>query len=400
MSTQKIMFINILLVICCAQIASDIYAPSLPAIAAYFQTPVAHVQFSMTIYMYGLGISQLFYGVLSEGIGRRRTLIAGLTILFIGNLVSLFASSITVLIVGRLIQGCGAGACSALWRSIFRDMFEGAELVKYGSYLSIFITFIVPAAPVIGGYLQVYFNWRASFAFLAIYSLSTFLMVLVGLRETSLHHHLERLKARYIFQSFKHMFSSPIFMGYTCCTFLCYGAFFSWFAVGPVLLINIIGISPVSFGWITLFCGGAATAFGAWVNGRLVTQLGMPVMLRVGFTIMLIAGIAMLVSKWIFGITLFAVVIPMIAFYFGITFIWPSAFAGAFAPYGKNAGYAGALYGFMQISGGAVVGTVVSYLPHQNQVPLAWVFIITAILAWIVFEGIVRRKEASIQCIY
>lgn len=87
-----------------------------------------------------------------------------------------------VLIMGRLIQGCGAGACSALWRSIFRDTFEGAELAKYGSYFSILVTFIVPAAPLFGGYLQEYFNWRASFAFLAIYSLSTLFTKFSSLR--------------------------------------------------------------------------------------------------------------------------------------------------------------------------------------------------------------------------
>lgn len=88
---------------------------------------------------------------------------------------------------------------------------------------------------------------------------------------------------------------------------------------------------------------------------------------------------------------------PMVIFYFGVTFIWPSAFAGAFAPYGKMAGYAGALYGFMQISGGAAIGTVASYLPHQNQLPLACVFITTSILAWLVFEKIIRRKEVSVN---
>lgn len=116
-------------------------------------------------------------------------------------------------------------------------------------------------------------------------------------------------------------------------------------------------------------------------------------MLRIGFVIMLIAGTLMLACKFMYGINTLAIVLPMILFYFGITFIWPSAFAGAFGPFGKMAGYAGAMYGFMQISGAAVIGSIVSYLPHQNQVPLAIVFISMAILAWLVFESIVRKRE-------
>lgn len=397
MTSKKILFPIILLVACSAQIASDIYSPSIPAIATGLHTSLAQVQFSMAIYMFGLAISQLFYGPLSEGLGRKTPLIMGLSILFFGNLVSLFAPTISILIIGRLIQGCGAGACSALWRSIFRDTFEGAELAKYGSYFSIFVTFIVPAAPVLGGYLQEYFDWRASFAFLALYSLMNILMVSIWLKETNLHHHMEKLKAKFIIDSFKHILSSPIFMGYTLCTFLCYGAFFSWFAAGPVLLIHIVGISPIEFGWITLFGGGLATALGGWVNGRLVTKLGTHTMLRSGFTIMLIAGALMLMCKFLFGINTFSIVAPIILFYFGVTFIWPSAFAGAFGPFGKMAGYAGALYGFMQISGAAAIGTLVSYLPYHSQLPLGLVFIGSSISAWLIFESIVRKKEDALK---
>lgn len=226
MIAKKFLFPVILMVACAAQIASDIYSPSIPAIANFLHTSIAHVQFSMAIYMLGLAISQLFYGALSEGLGRKIPLVAGLIILLIGNLISVFSTTITILLFARFIQGCGAGACAALWRSIFRDTFEGAEIAKYGSYFAIFATFVVPAVPALGGYLEEYFNWRASFLFLILYTLVTLLMVLLWLKETNLHHHRDRLKPIFIVQSFKKMLVSPVFMGYTFCTFLCYGAFF------------------------------------------------------------------------------------------------------------------------------------------------------------------------------
>lgn len=390
MNSKKILFCIILLVGCSAQVASDIYSPSLPAIAADLHTSLADVQLSMAIYMMGLAISQLIYGPLSEGLGRKIPLIAGLTIFLVGNLVSLLAPTITILMSGRLIQGCGAGACSTCWRAIFRDTFEGAELAKYGSYFSIIVTLIVPATPALGGYLQACFHWRANSALLMIYSLTTTLMVLIGFKETNQYRHREKLKLIFIFKTFSHILTSRVFIGYTLCTFMCYGAFFSWFSVGPVLLIHLAGMTPMEFGWVTLFGGGLATILGGWVNGKLVTKLGIYTMLRAGFVIMLIAGILMLFFKEIFDVNITAIVTPMIIFYFGVSFIWPNAFAGAFGPFGKMAGYAGALYGFMQISGAAAIGTIVSYLPHHNQLPLALVFIGGAGLAWLIFEAIIN----------
>src|SRR5690348_2866747 len=117
MNSKVGLFGIILLVGCSAQIASDIYAPSLPAISLALNTSIMHVQFSMVIYMFGLAISQLFYGPLSEGFGRRLPLMLGLSLMVVGNIFSLMAPSIGLLILGRLIQGCGAGACSVLWRS-------------------------------------------------------------------------------------------------------------------------------------------------------------------------------------------------------------------------------------------------------------------------------------------
>ncbi|HEV2614247.1 MAG TPA: multidrug effflux MFS transporter [Gammaproteobacteria bacterium] len=393
MQSKKALFPIILFVGCAAQIASDIYAPSLPAISAALHTPIMHVQFSMVIYMFGLAFSQLFYGPISEGFGRRIPLMIGLALMVVGNIISLFSPTIGVLIAGRLVQGCGAGACSVLWRSIFRDTFEGNDLAKYGAYLSIFVTFIIPAAPTLGGYLQEWFDWRASFAFLTIYTLCTLSLVFFRLKETSKHHHRDRMKPSFITTTFKHVLSSPIFVGYTLCTFLCYGAFFSWFAVGPVLLIKQVGISPSEFGWLTFLCSGMATAFGGFFSGRLVSTLGTATMMRTGFSLVFISGMIMLISKFIWGIHTWDIVLPMAIFYFGVTFVWPSAFAGAFGPFGKIAGYAGALYGFMQIGGAAVLGTVVSYLPHTNQVPLACIFILTAIIAASVFEMTYAREQ-------
>lgn len=193
--TPRLVFINVLLIACLTGVATDIYAPSLAAIASVMHVPVGQAQFSLTIFMIGLALSQLIYGPISEGIGRRIPLIIGLLIFIGGSLVSILATRIEFLVFGRLVQGFGAGACSSLWRSIFRDVYRGDDLAKYGAWLSVIITIFVPAVPVLGGYFQHYIGWQASFGFLIFYSLMVLLLIVYVFKETSQHHHPQRLKS-------------------------------------------------------------------------------------------------------------------------------------------------------------------------------------------------------------
>ncbi len=387
-NSNKILFLVVItLIACLGQVGSDIYSPSIPAIAEVFGVSINKIQFSMAVYMFGLAFSQLFYGPLSEGIGRKHSLIIGLTTMCIGSLLCFFAHNVTLLIFGRLIQGCGAGASSCLWRSIFRDSFTNTEMAKYGSYMSIVITFVIPATPTLGGYLQHYISWRASFAFLTLYAITALVTILFYFSETSQHHHIERLKPKVIFQSFWALFKNKKFIIYASCVFLSYGGFYSWYVAGPAILIDSLGISTVAFGWITFFAGGATIGLAGFINGRVVERFGTKNMLRVGWTLTLSAGLLLLLGYLVVGLNLYAVVLPVALFYFGIAFVFPNAFPGAFEDVGKIAGYAGALYGCFTIAGGSLMGAILAHLPHANQLPLAYMFVGCTAAAWILFEA-------------
>ena len=392
---KLIMFVVIVLAVCLTQFASDIYTPSVSAIATALQVSVGQVQWSMAIYMFGVAVSQLIYGPLSEGIGRKSPLIAGMLIMLLGSGIAYFSPSMNWLLLGRLIQGCGAGACASLWRSVFRDIFTGDDLAKYGSYFTIIITFIVPTAPALGGYLQHYGGWRASFLFMLGYALLSLILMLIGFRETSQHHHKDRLQLSYIKSTYATLLTDHHFMGITLATFLSYGALFASVATFPVLLMHLLNVSPVAFGWISFAGCGGAYALAGFLNGRLVKRFGMLNMVRFGFITMVVAGL-WLIGQWLLlGLGVWGVVLPVVLFNFGATFLWPNAFAAAFTPFGHIAGYAGALYGFMQICGGAVLGGLIAYLPKQTPLPLAIVIIAAAVLSWLAFEHFAGVGKAS-----
>lgn len=393
LNNPRLLFINILLIACLASVATDIYAPSLTAIASLMHTSISLAQFSLIVFMFGLAFSQLMYGPISEGVGRRVPLMGGLIIFIMGSLISLFATSIEFLVLGRLVQGFGAGAGSSLWRSIFRDVYQGNELAKHSAWLSIIFAFFIPAAPILGGYFQDYISWRASFAFLFFYGLGTLLLIIYVFKETSKHHHPERLKFSFFLKSGKEVLGSPVFMGYTLSVFFSYGAFFSWVAIGPVLLIKHVGLSPVEFGWVSFVMGVCAMFLAGTINGKMVKRVGGQFLLYLGWITMFAAGCLLLVGQAFWGNNLYAIIGPVFLFIFGSFFIWPNAFAGAFTPFGHIAGYAGSLYSFIQLGGGAFLGSLTTLLPADSPLPLGIVFMLSPVLAWLCYSKLVKNHH-------
>ena len=381
---------------CLTGFAADIYAPSLPGIAENLHAQVEQVQFSMAVYLFGVALAQLVFGPLSEGLGRKSPWIMGTVIMFIGSLICYLAPTIEVLIAGRFIQGIGAGSSAVLWRVVFRDLFNKEQLAKMGSYGVIFVMFIIPAAPALGGFLDSTFNWRASFLFMLGYAGVILLLLLFGYKETSKHHQRERLKLSYVGKTFLLMLTNRVFMGTAMSTFLTYGSFFSWFVVGPVLLIEGVGVSSEEFGQLTCLCVGLSFLAGGLLNGRLVTRWGMPAMMRLGWALQIVAGALLFAGKLWVGLSLWPVLLPIMILFFGCTFIWPNANATAFAPFGHIAGYAGALYGSLQMAGGAVMGTLLAFLPHESQIPLVLAILASSTLAWIVYEKMVQAESKEV----
>jgi len=388
---KKYVFLFIILLVSCVTgIASDLYAPSMPSISQELDVSIDRVQWSMAIYMLGVSLFQFFYGSLSDIFGRKPILLLGLSVFFVGSLICFFSSDIEWLIFGRFIQGSGAAACAALWRAIFRDVFKSEELAKYGSYLSVIMVFVLPAAPALGGYLQQSFGWRSSFLFLELYALLALIIVAIKFNETSQHHHISRLKFSFIASAYLELLRNRVFMGYCLAAFLTFGAFFSWFVIGPVLIIEILQYSPKAFGALSFLSLCTAMSIGSNINARLVQRFGLDTMLNTGWLLIFLGGVIMALGYLVFGMTAVAIFVPVILVYFGSTFIFANTFAGAFANIGTIAGSAGGLYGSIQIAGGAVIGGLIAYLPEANQLPLAFIYIVSSALAWIAYTLIVK----------
>lgn len=383
---------------CMGQVISDVYLPALPIISQDLNTSVHAIQLSISLYFYGFAGSHLIYGPISDSIGRKKPLAIGVLICLLGSLICQYASGIILFSLGRLLQGVGAGASAVLYRSILRDLYSGNQLAKVSSYLSIGRIFLLASSPLIGAYLLHFFNWHAIFLFLFIYSSVCLLGTLVLLKETNDYTYLHKIAIYDILKNSWTILKSPIFMGYAICIMLTFGGILAWLTVLPIVLQKTLGLSAIVFGWIAALAG-LSFAIGGFINAFLVNRLGINVMLNSGLLTMLVAGIIMLILGLLNFVNVVAIMIPVIIFIIGSSMVFPNAYAGAFHPFPKIAGTASAIFGFLQMLGGAISSTLMSYAHTYNQIPLAITLISVPLLGlfFILLTTRIYAKESVIQ---
>ena len=151
-------------------ISTDILLPSLPQIAHYFAVPANNVKMLISIFMVGQFATVLIWGVIADQLGRRKTLLIGMLIFFIGSVLSVIAPSINFLLVCRFIQGAGAVVVPVAGWALVQDLFpkdEGARIMSWVGTL----TAIVPLfAPAIGGKIDVLYGWHTNLYCIAVFS--------------------------------------------------------------------------------------------------------------------------------------------------------------------------------------------------------------------------------------
>ncbi len=352
------------------QFAADIYAPSLPAISKAFAVSSAEVQITMSVFMLAFAISQLFYGPWSDKVGRRKPVLNGILLALVGSIACLLAPNIYVLMAGRFLQGLGAGVTLCLGRVILRDIMSGTQLAKFGSFFNIIFSTVVAIAPMLGGYLQDYFDWRASFIFLLLYGICLFIIIWRAFPETHFNLNPLATKVSEMTKNYLILLKCRTFIGYVISSSCAYSGLVCYMTVASFLLQRVVGLTASQFGWLS-FVTAAAVSSTAFINSRLVAKKGINYMVNLGNLLMLLSGITMLTLALFGLINVWVIMIPMVFFSMGCGCTFANAFAGAFHPFPHMAGSAGALYGCLQILGTSLAIGIIALAHTSNQLPLA-----------------------------
>lgn len=387
-SAARYIFAIIIILSIIGQAAADMYLPSLPAIVHSLHSNKQLIQLTITIYLIGLSASQLVYGPLSDFIGRRKVVLIGIAICFIGSVIAVFATSAWQLILGRLIQGVGIGGSVALTRAIIRDVFRGIRMAKLGSQLSMVSSITLALAPTLGGYMQKWFGWRAVFIFILIYTLFAWLFTWRFLPETNRKLNPKALHWRSIFGNYYILLTHRQFIGFLLCSGLAFAGAIAYATASPFLFQIALKLTPEQYGALAVFIAGSLMC-GAFLNVRLIGILGSRRMLQLGGFLMLTSGTLMALFNMLGFLNVYVIIFPVMCFTVGASFIFANSLAGAFTPFAHIAGVASAIFGSMQVLVAAITSGVMTLLHEHSQLPLAVVYIILGALVIAIIDFLI-----------
>ena len=374
----------VLMLMALMQTTTDQYVPSLPAIVKFFHSDTQSIQLTLSFFMLGLSISHVFYGPLSDRIGRKFPLMFGVGLSILGSVCCFLAPTVGMLILGRFLQGFGIGCGSSVGRSLVRDLFTDRVLAKIGSYVGVVSIFIMTASPILGGYIQEHSGWRANFLFLFIFGILVWLLILIILPETNKNLNPNATKMKVMGANYLTLLRSKVFLGYALCACFALAGLVSYLTIAPFLFQDVLGLSPLQFGQLTFFIAGAICLSGI-INSQLVMSKGIPFMVFVGVLFMIIGGLSMLIIALLGIKHILCIMIPMALFSVGAGFTFMNAFAGAFHPFPLMAGTVGALYSGLQDLSAALTSGFIALCEGYGQYSLAimlLVFGLSSLVAW------------------
>ncbi|MFZ9035960.1 MAG: multidrug effflux MFS transporter [Francisellaceae bacterium] len=382
-SHPRVITIIILFLICVMVATTDLYIPSLPAISASLGSSTGRVQLMVTFYLCGYAISPLVYGPLSDAYGRRGILLLGLSIAIAGSVLCVFSTKIGGLLLGRLIQGLGMGAGSAMMRAIFRDAFSGKALATAGSRMGMVSSISLGLAPAFGGLIQQYGFWRLNFILILIAMILLFIVIFRYLPETHVSRNKQVLHPLSWFRHYFELLRSPHFVLPTLLSGLAFSGLIVYITTAPFLMQNVLKLTSGEFGLLA-FLIALAQFSGFHLNSRMLKRFSIDQTLFSGIAVMFIAG-AVLVGLSLFDVINTISIIAMVMLYvIGTGFIFAGSYAKTFTPFGHIIGFAAAAYGMLQTMVGGVTSLVLSILPSFSQLVIGSALSLLAVLAFVV----------------
>ncbi|TDQ66626.1 DHA1 family bicyclomycin/chloramphenicol resistance-like MFS transporter [Maritalea mobilis] len=378
-------------------VAIDIMLPALPEIAISLGAIGDNQQqLVITYYLIGFGLSQLFYGPLSDAIGRRNTAFIGILIFFVPVALASFVTDFNSLLALRLVQGLGAGASRVIAFAVVRDVFEGKKLAKTMSLIVMVFMAMPIIAPSLGQVLILFLPWQSVFAFMAIMAVIALVWVFLRLPETLSIENTRAFRPKIILEGFRIVFTTPSSLLFGWAQALLLGAIIGFLGTSPQIYLEIYDLGPIYPLMIALTASNLAVA--SFVNSRLVDRYSVE---KVAFAAS--ATFAILGAVWLtFSLTMGVLPLWLLVllhqplnFCFGLAGVNQNSLA--MMPMKRVAGTAASVLGFISSAGGAVIGAIIGSFYNDTVAPIAAGFMIVGILSCLASLWGAKLKPAMPQ---
>ncbi len=349
----------------------DAVLPALPMIGQDLQVSGAnHPQLVISTLFLGLGVAQLFFGPLSDSIGRKPTIYIGYVIFLLGTLLSIFATNFEFMLLGRLLQGIGMASPRVVSQALVRDQYEGREMAKIMSFsMAVFI--LVPViAPAVGQAILMVSHWRMIFVILMVMAVIAWVWFAVRQAETLPRDKRSHFSLSVIWAGIKETCGYRTALGYTVLSGFVFGAFIAYLSTAPQIFSELYGITdhfPFYFAFLASAVGVASI-----INGWLVMKMGTRVL-----TLMALLGLSSSSLLFLIYALFFNGIPPLwhsmgyffLAFMF-IGLLFGNTNAMAMEPLGHIAGIGAAVIGSLSTLMSVLIGGYIGFMFDGTLLPL------------------------------
>jgi len=361
-----------------------VFVPALPAAARDLGVLPGTIQMTITLYVIGLAIGQLFYGPLSDRFGRRPVLLIGLTLYTVASVLAAFASSAGALIAARIFQALGGCAGLVLGRAMVRDGTTPERAVQQLALMNAVIAIAPAMAPAIGGLLTAWLGWRAIFAMMELIGALTLTLTLLTVPETN-RRRTTGQGIRAALAGYWRLLRLRTFRAYVvggACTTTSIYAFLS---ASPFLFVDVLHRRPAEIGFYYILLIGGASA-GSILASRLAGRISMRSALAIACTISLGSASLLMLADLAGMLSVATMVGPMVLFAVGTGLVSPNAVSGAISADPKAIGAASGLYGFVQMSFAALCTGIVGFWHTGTAFPVATVLVVSTLVGMVSFS--------------
>ncbi|MCT9000096.1 multidrug effflux MFS transporter [Chelativorans intermedius] len=377
-----------------ASVSMNVFLPSLPGMASYFNADYAIVQLNVSLYLVATAVLQLGIGPASDRFGRRPVMLFSFAVFILSTLAAIRAPTIEALLLCRVLQAFSA-AGMVLSRAIVRDTVGADEAASRIGYITMGMTVAPMVGPMIGGILDELYGWQSTFHLMLAFGVVAFLVVYLDLGETNAHRSASMTRQ---FRNYPELFSSHRFWGYSATAAFTSGAFFAFLGGGPFVATRLLGLSPSAYGlYFAVITVGYA--LGNFLSGRYSRQVGINRMMLAG-NLFAVIGTGLSILLFLLGcfhpLSLFG---PTFFVGLGNGIALPNANAGVVSVRPHLAGSASGLGGALQIGGGAALSVLAgAFLTDESgPYPLLLVMFFSslcAVLTTLYVIQVARRKGA------
>jgi len=368
-------------------IAVNVYLPAFPSMALDLGVGIHQVELTLSAYMIGLGIGPLIVGPLSDRCGRLPVLALGTLVFTISALLCATTNDIKLLMAYRLVQALGGSVAPVIARATIRDLYQGRMAASVLSLVQSVMLVAPIMAPVVGGYMILWFDWRADFWLMAGYAVLAIALYWRIIGES--HPSDLRVHITDSFAGYGRFLRNKTAVGYALTSSLGFGGMYGFFTESPYVFIELLGMSPDSFGILfgafvipTMLCG--------YINSRVVMHVDVIHPLRVGIWAGCLSGLALLLIVITGNVSIVSLTLGLTVYFGVLGFISVNAMSAALNEFPGQSGMALALFGSAQYSVGGLSSAAAGWLHDGTALPMVTPLAVNSVLALVALYALVR----------